>query len=162
MCIILEIYSSLTLLTHWPLVCAEIMLKVETSNSFSSRCFELFLRIAHRRIPENLFDEKSTLVQVMAWCRQTGSHYLSQCWPGSMPPCDVNRPQWVNPSMITLQRAQWVVASAKTTAVAQWGAALVAAQMAMCKTPTVYVYVSSIGNCLAGCVQDTDGVCIRK
>ena len=27
---------------------------------------------------------KSTLVQVMAWCRQAPSHYLSQCWPRSM------------------------------------------------------------------------------
>ena len=24
---------------------------------------------------------KSTLVQVMAWCRQAPSHYLNQCWP---------------------------------------------------------------------------------
>ena len=26
-------------------------------------------------------DDKSTLVQVMTWCRQATSHYLSQCWP---------------------------------------------------------------------------------
>ena len=25
-------------------------------------------------------DDQSTLVQVMAWCRQATSHYLSQCW----------------------------------------------------------------------------------
>ena len=29
-------------------------------------------------------DGKSTLVQVMAWCRQATSHYLSQCWPRSL------------------------------------------------------------------------------
>ena len=29
-------------------------------------------------------DDKSTLVQVMAWCYQATSHYLSQCWPRSM------------------------------------------------------------------------------
>ena len=29
----------------------------------------------------NLTDDKSALVQVMAWCRQATSHYLSQCWP---------------------------------------------------------------------------------
>ena len=28
-------------------------------------------------------DDKSTLVQVMAWCRQATSHYLNQCWPKS-------------------------------------------------------------------------------
>ena len=38
---------------------------------------------------------KSTLVQVMAWCRQATSHYLSQCWPRSMLPYGVTRPQWV-------------------------------------------------------------------
>ena len=31
----------------------------------------------------------------MAWCRQAASHYLSQCWPRSVSPYDVNRPQWV-------------------------------------------------------------------
>ena len=30
--------------------------------------------------------------------RQATSHYLSQCWPSSMSPCGVTRPQWVNPS----------------------------------------------------------------
>ena len=39
--------------------------------------------------------DKSTLVQVMAWCRQATSHYLSQCWPTSQSPYDVTRPQWV-------------------------------------------------------------------
>ena len=42
-----------------------------------------------------LIDDKSTLVQVMAWCRQATSHYLSQSWPRSLPPYGVTRPQWV-------------------------------------------------------------------
>ena len=33
--------------------------------------------------------------QVMAWCHQATSHYLSQCWPRSMSPYGVIRPQWV-------------------------------------------------------------------
>ena len=37
----------------------------------------------------------STLVQVMAWCRQATSHYLNQCWPRSPTPYGVTRPQWV-------------------------------------------------------------------
>ena len=41
-------------------------------------------------------DDQSTLVQVMAWCRQATSHYLSQCWPRSQSPYGVTRPQWVN------------------------------------------------------------------
>ena len=40
-------------------------------------------------------DDQSTLVQVMAWCRQAPSQYLSQCWPSSMSPYGVTRPQWV-------------------------------------------------------------------
>ena len=42
-----------------------------------------------------LNDNQSTLVQVMAWCRQATSHYLSQCWPRSLSPYGVTRPQWV-------------------------------------------------------------------
>ena len=41
-------------------------------------------------------DDQSTWVQVMAWCRQATSHYLSQCWPRSLSPYGVTRPQWVN------------------------------------------------------------------
>ena len=43
----------------------------------------------------DLTGDKSTLVQVMAGCRQATSHYMSQCWPRSMSPYGVTRPQWV-------------------------------------------------------------------
>ena len=46
--------------------------------------------------PQDLTDDQSTLVQVMAWCRQATSHYLNQCWPRSLLPYGVTRPQWVN------------------------------------------------------------------
>ena len=49
-------------------------------------------------MPLDLTDDKSTLVQVMAWCRQATSHYLSQCWPSFLSPYGVTRPYWVNPS----------------------------------------------------------------
>ena len=52
--------------------------------------------IALKWMPLDLTDDKSTLVQVMAWCRQATSHYLSQCWPRSLSPYGVTRPQWVN------------------------------------------------------------------
>ena len=39
-------------------------------------------------------DDKSTLVLVMAWCRQATSHYLSQCWPRFLSPYGVTSPQW--------------------------------------------------------------------
>ena len=53
-------------------------------------------KIALRWLSLNLTDDKLMLVQVMAWCHQAPSHYLSQCWPRSMWPYDTSRPQWVN------------------------------------------------------------------
>ena len=50
----------------------------------------------------DLTDDKSTLVQVMAWCRQATSHYLSRCWPRSLSPYGVTRPQWVKASKFWL------------------------------------------------------------
>ena len=42
----------------------------------------------------DLVEDKWTLVQAMAWCRQATSHYLSsQCWPRFMSPYDVTRTQ---------------------------------------------------------------------
>ena len=40
-------------------------------------------------------DNQSTLVQVMVWCRQAISHYLSQYWLRSVSPYGVTRPQRV-------------------------------------------------------------------
>ena len=56
--------------------------------------------IAPLRMWLDFTDDKSTLVQVMAWCRQATSHYLSQCWPISRSPNCVTRPQWVNVSVV--------------------------------------------------------------
>ena len=44
----------------------------------------------------DLTDDQSTLVQVMAWCCQAKSHYLSQCWPRCLSLYGVTRPEWVN------------------------------------------------------------------
>ena len=48
--------------------------------------------IALRWMSQDRTDDKSALVQVMAWCCQATSHYLSQCWPRSMSPYGVTRP----------------------------------------------------------------------
>ena len=50
-------------------------------------------------MPLDLTDDKSTMAQVMAWCHQTTSHYLSHCWPRSTLPYDVARLQWVKKFM---------------------------------------------------------------
>ena len=73
--------------------------------NFRSMIFKLILvidgscvscEIAVRWISLDFTDDKSTLVQVMAWCREATSHYLSQCWLRFMLPYDVNRQQGVN------------------------------------------------------------------
>ena len=48
----------------------------------------------------DLTHDMSTLVQVMVWCHQATSHYLSQCWPRFVLPYGVIRPQWVNSSNV--------------------------------------------------------------
>ena len=69
---------------------------------FKNEIFNLVLLIgifrsshdnAFRWMPWDLTDDKSTLVQVMAWCRQAASHYLSKCWPRSLLPYDITKPQ---------------------------------------------------------------------
>ena len=50
--------------------------------------------IVLRKMPENFTDEKSTLVQELARCRQATRHRLSQCWPTSMLKYGATRPQW--------------------------------------------------------------------
>ena len=73
-------------LTNWPL------------GDFNKIIFKLILvndgcdissEIALRWTSLDLSDDKSTLFQVMAWCRQATSHYLNQCWPRSLPPYGV-------------------------------------------------------------------------
>ena len=46
-------------------------------------------------MPQDLTDDQSTLVQVMAWWCQATSHYLSQCWPIALSAYGVTRPKWV-------------------------------------------------------------------
>ena len=46
-------------------------------------------------MPKHQIHDESTLVQVIAWCYQATSYYLSQCWPSLLSPHGVTRPQWV-------------------------------------------------------------------
>ena len=79
-------------LTHWPLGDVAVILNHEILKLTSRvNILNISCENALRGMPQYL-----TLVQVMAWCSQATSHYLSQCWPGSMSPYGVTRPQWVN------------------------------------------------------------------
>ena len=60
-------------------------------------------------MPLDLTDDKSTLVQVMAWCRQATSHYLSQWWLSSLSPYGITRPIWWRPP--GLQMMTWITCS---------------------------------------------------
>ena len=87
-------------LTSWPLGDFNLILSnFQTLVNFQilvNGGWGISYKSAFRWMPLDLTDDKPTLVQVMGWCRQTTSHYLSQCWPRSMPPNGVTRPQWVN------------------------------------------------------------------
>ena len=66
-------------------VISEHMLQIKFMTSTS-------VEIALRWMPQNTFDDKSTLVQVIAWCHQSTSLYMSQCWPRYMSPYGATRP----------------------------------------------------------------------
>ena len=71
--------------------------------------WDISCKIALRWMPLDLIDDKSTLVQVMAWCHQATSHYLSQCWPRFMLPYGVTRPQWVKDTDVQRQLTDVVI-----------------------------------------------------
>ena len=57
----------------------------------------IYCDIALRGMSQDLNDGQSTLVLVMAWCRQAASHYQNQCWPSSLMPYGMTKPQRINP-----------------------------------------------------------------
>ena len=83
-------------LSHWPLgdfsEILEIIFKLILVIDGQGISFE----IALRWMLLDFIDDKSALVQVMAWCHQAPSCYLSQCWPISMSPYGITRPQCIN------------------------------------------------------------------
>ena len=79
-------------LTHWPLGDLNVISKMYFSIFFHWLVSSDFLMITPS---DECHIDKSTLVQVMAWCRQATSHYQSQCWPRSVSPYNITRPQWV-------------------------------------------------------------------
>ena len=64
-----------------------------------------------------LTNEKSTLVEVMAWCCQAANLYLSQCWPRSLLPYGT-RSQWDNPFKPADTFIQWSTRSSLVQVVA--------------------------------------------
>ena len=83
-------------LTHWPLGnLNEILGHVIFKQILVIDGWGISCEIAPIWMSLDFNDDQSTLVQVMAWCCQATSHYLSQCWPRPLTPYGVTRPQWV-------------------------------------------------------------------
>ena len=107
-------YHSSTQNCHWYLksfvICSCPLAPGRCGSYFKSIIFKLIIQdsslgnsceVALRWMPQNLGNEKLTLVQAMAWYHQATSHYLNKCWPRSMSPYGITRPQWVkDPSII--------------------------------------------------------------
>ena len=55
-------------------------------------CRGIYCETDLRYMSLDFTEYKSTLVQVMACCRQASSHYLSQCWPRYRSPYGGTRP----------------------------------------------------------------------
>ena len=88
--------NKLKLLTRWSW---DKMAATLTDNIFKCNFVKdnvlIWIQISLNFVPKGGVDNKLSLVQVMAWCHQATSHYLSQCWPRSVSPYDITRPQWV-------------------------------------------------------------------
>ena len=57
----------------------------------------------------SLSDDKSSLVQTMAWCHQATNHYLIQYWPRSTSPYDVTRPRWARQKVDSVDKGLTIV-----------------------------------------------------
>ena len=58
-----------------------VILNWQFSNSYQGYIWCISSEIAPWWIPQDLPDDKSTMVEAMTWCCQTTRHYLNQCWP---------------------------------------------------------------------------------
>ena len=76
--------------SHWPLGNLDEILDSVIDGKGISR------KITLRWMSLNLTVDNSTMVQVMAWWRQTTSYYLSQCWYRHMWPFGITKSQWVD------------------------------------------------------------------
>ena len=85
------------LLTHWgrDKMAATLIDDIFKCN-FVNENVLISIRTPLNFVPKGPIDNKSSLVQVMAWCRQATSHYLNQWWLSLLMHICVTWPQWVN------------------------------------------------------------------
>ena len=70
---------------------------------------------------ESLINDQLTLVQVMAWCHQAPSHYLSQRWPWFLSPYVVTGPKWDNLAHYKNINSECYIESMVVTQLTHWG-----------------------------------------
>ena len=63
-------------------------------------------------MPQDVTDDKSTMIQVMASCYQAANHYPIQCWLISISPYEVIRSQWLKldylrDTGVAMRRGKW-------------------------------------------------------
>ena len=88
-------HITLQKLTHWALRCGSDFISIMFKLIIHNTCCEITVRW----MPLNITNQKSTFVHVMAWCQQTPSHYLNQCWPRSLSQYVVTRPHCIRPTI---------------------------------------------------------------
>ena len=106
-----EYKTAMRNLIYWPLRDVEVILQLQNYFRISQEpinaryIYKLILHIwilitsweiGLPWVAENLNDEKSTLLQVMAWCRLATRHYLCQGWSRSLSLYGITQPQWAD------------------------------------------------------------------
>ena len=98
--------------------------------------------IVRKWMSEILTNEKSTLLQVMAWCHQATSHYLSQRWPRSMLPYGITRPQWVK----TTTQISWKHSQHLNKNIVETSMVSISIVMSQLKIPYRRSYIQTVYN----------------
>ena len=90
-------------LTHWSTEKINANLQMIFSNWFfmnENGC--IFIRIPLKFVPKGPINNKTVLVQIMAWRQADGNHYMSQLWPGLLTYICVIRCLWVNWGLVDM------------------------------------------------------------
>ena len=80
-----------------------MILDVMFVHTLVNNILSLFCRITLKWMLQGLHDDKSTLVQVIAWCRQATSHYLNQCLTKIFVNIRCHKVKWVK----KMETTQW-------------------------------------------------------
>ena len=95
--------KSICKLAHWPKRCGSNFAYVIFKQILVICILNITGETDLRWMLQDLTDNKSTLVQAMAWCHQAICHCLNQCWPSYITSYGITKGQWVKPCLFTLE-----------------------------------------------------------